>query len=110
MAKKIQIGTLDRRVTLVKFDSVKTTTGSPEKTEVTVGTFWAKIVDVSSDEDVEGQVISLSVRKYIMRYQQQLITEGVLMTIKDVDGNYQVHGVTQIGRKEYIELKTSKTE
>lgn len=110
MAKKQAIGTLDRRVELVKYTSVKSSTGAPEKTEQSLGTFWAKIDDVSGSEGIEGQVISLAVRKYIMRYQPQLVADGVLIYIKDVDGQYNINSVANLGRKEYLELKTSKRE
>ena len=110
MAKKHAVGTLDRRVELVRYDTIKSTTGSPEKTEQSLGAFWAKVDDVSGTEAVEGQVISLAVRKYVMRWQQQLVDDGVLIYIKDADGQYNINSVSNLGRKEYLELKTSKRE
>ena len=110
MTKKTQIGTLDRRVELVSYNKAKSTTGAPEETEVSLGVVWCKIEDVSVNEDVEGQVISLAVRKYIVRWQQFLIDDGALVYIKDTDGDYNIHGFETLGRRDYLRLKTSKRE
>lgn len=109
-ANKHYIGQLDRRIELVQYSIVKSSTGSPEKTETSLGNFWAKLQDLSGNEEVDGRVISLNVRKYVMQYQSQLVQDGVKFYLKDEDGEYNIHHVAHIGRKEYLELKTSKRE
>jgi hypothetical protein len=108
----IYIGQLDKRVEIVKYSDVQSETGAPEHAEETVVTTWAKCEFQSGNEELEGQVISLNIRNYTTRFIQELLNEGEKFYITDiVDGGlFNIHHVEQVGRKEYLILKTSRRE
>jgi len=111
LSKKVaHIGQMDRRVELIKYDKTITDTGERTKIEVSLGFVWSKLQDVSGTEEIEGKVISLSVRRYIIRWRNDVVQSGVTFYIKDEDGEYNVHSVEHQGRKEYLVLKSSKRE
>lgn len=108
----IHIGNLDRRVSVVKYSDTQSETGAPAHAEETVITVWAAVKFVSGNEDVEGKVISLNIRNYIMRYFPEIVTEGEQYWIKDLKdgGEFNIHHVEQIGRNEYVVCKASRRE
>jgi head-tail adaptor len=111
MASAVKIGQLNRPVILNKITYVASLTGEKVKTEVQfVNPLWAQLDDVSGNEDVDGKVIALKVRKYTIRYNDEVLNEGEKMTITDRDGVYNIHSVEQIGYKNYLTLKCSKRE
>lgn len=111
MSNKVKIGQLNRPVILNKITTVVSSTGEETKTEVQFkNPLWAALDDVGGNESEDGKVISLNVRKYIVRYSEEILKEGEKMTIVDMDGVYNIHSIAQEGRKEYLTLKCSKRE
>ena len=111
MANKFQIGQLNHPVILNKITTVVSATGQKTKTEVQfVNPLWALLDDVSGNESVDGKVIALNVRKYTIRYNEEIVKEGEKMVVVDMDGSYNIHSIEQIGRKNYLVLKCSKRE
>ncbi|MFD1292636.1 head-tail adaptor protein [Lutibacter holmesii] len=111
MNKKPQIGTLNQPVILNKITTVVSETGQKSKSEVQfINPLWAYLDDVSGNESVDGKVIALNVRKYTVRYNEEILTEGDKMVIVDADGSYNIHSIEQLGRKTYLVLKCSKRE
>jgi len=108
---RIYIGQLDQRISIT--ESVRTTSTTGEKTVVDteVATAWAKIEDVSGTEDVEGKVLALNVRKYIIRYNPTVAAKQInALTINDAGNLYNIYSTAIIGRKEFMVLKCSKKE
>lgn len=111
MNKPINIGQLKHRITINQVTEIKSpTTGEKVPTEVLYKSVWSKIDDVSGSESLEGKVISLNVRKYIVAYRKEIVINGETMLVVDVDGTYNVNSVQQVGFKQYLILKCSKKE
>lgn len=110
MSNGIYIGQLDRRISIYQLTRVKTDTGATDTVEVLFGDFWCKPIDISGSEDSDGKVIALNVRQYAVRYDAALEQSGVKMFVRDVDGDYNIHSIAQVGRKQYLILKASKRE
>ena len=76
-----------------------------------LNTYWAKVEDVSGNEDVDGKIIALNVRRYTIRYNAVIAAKQITdLIINDAGDEYNIHSTANIGRKEYIVLKCSKTE
>lgn len=110
MSDKIYIGQLNYRITLNSVQLVASETGEEKRTEVPFKTVWAKVDDVTGSETDDGKIIALNVRKYVVRYQKDILLNAVKLVIVDVDGTYNVNSVNQLGFKEYLVLKCSKRE
>jgi SPP1 family predicted phage head-tail adaptor len=107
----VYIGQLDRRIQLIQTTLVIGSSGEATPLETTFNTVWAKVEDVSGTEDEQGKIIALNVRKYVIRYDPDLVALKLTdMFIVDDDGKYNIHAVEFIGRKQYIMLKCSKRE
>lgn len=72
--------------------------------------FWAKVADVSGDEEIDGKIIATNVRTYVVRYRKCLVQKGVQMFVVDEGEEYNITSVAQIGRKKYLQLKCYKRE
>lgn len=110
MAKQFQIGQMDRYIHLKKLQKDESGTGEDIITEVDYQYTYAHLKDVSGSEEEEGKILSLNVRKYTIRYNDEVYLNGVKMILVDDDGVYNIHSVAQIGRKAYLQLKCSKRE
>lgn len=110
MATEIKIGNLNRAIVLKKITTVVSSTGEETKSEILYKGVWAQLADISGSENEDGKVMYLSVRKYIVRYDLEILKEGETMLITDIDGTYNIHSIEQIGRKDYLALKCSKRE
>jgi len=110
MKKAVYIGQLDRLVNINQIQTTITTTGEKIKSEVLYAQTWTKLDDVSGNENEDGKIIALNVRKYTVRYDNELVQNGTQMSIDDADGTYNIHSVEQIERKNYLILKCSKRE
>lgn len=111
MAKGVQIGQLNRPVVLKKITTVTSTTGAEKETEVEfINPLWAGLDDVSGNESEDGKIMYLNVRKYTVRYNEEILLEGEKMVITDFDGTYNINSINQVGRKDYLILKCSKRE
>ena len=111
MAQPIKIGELNRPLILQKLTKVTTTTGEKVTTVVDyMYPLWAALNDVAGSESEDGKIIYLSVRKYVIRYVEEILIDGEKMLIKDIDGTYNINSIEQSGNKQYLILKCSKRE
>jgi hypothetical protein len=106
------IGQLDTRIKII--ERVRSTSASGAKTFVATefgSGFWAKVKDVSGTESEDQKIIALNVRKYIIRYNPDLILKKITdLYIEDGDSEYNIYAFSLLGRKKFIELKCSKSE
>ena len=110
MKRAVYIGQLDRLVNVNQIQTTITTTGEKIKSEVVYAQTWAKLDDVSGNENEDGKIVALNVRKYTLRFDDEIVQNGTQMSITDDDGVYNIHSVEQIERKNYLVLKCSKRE
>lgn len=109
-SKRVFRGQLNTQVELFSISAQSNEVGETVKTPVSYGVKMVSRSDGEGDEELDGRLISLSVCKYIMRYDATLLQAGTKYYVSDIDGNWDVHNVKVYGpnRKEFIELKCSK--
>lgn len=107
MNERNHAGEYNRRVELYEFSTGPSTTGERVRTDNLLKQLWAKRIEVSGSEVAEGKVLSLSVLKFEVRYDQDLLINGTKYFIRDLDGDYRINSVGIKSRAE-IELKCSK--
>ena len=79
--------------------------------ELTTRPVFAKREDVSGSESLEdGTVIALQVRRYFIRYRQDLYNLSTDVIIEDDGVKWNVNYAGKHGRNEFIEYKCSKRE
>lgn len=109
--KNTYSGQLDTRIKIIENTSVTSATGEKDKAQVILNSYWAKVEDISGNEDIEGKIIALNVRRYTIRYSAAIAAKQITDLIIDDDGEqFNIHSTAKVGRKEYLILKCSKTE
>ncbi|WP_417832781.1 hypothetical protein [Terasakiella sp.] len=103
-------GEMNTLVELYKETTTKNASSETVKTPVSLGQKFVKRIDLGGSEELDGRLISLSVAKYIMRYDKDILTNGTKYYITDQDGDFQINSVNLFGtqRNKFIELKCSK--
>ncbi|HET8885232.1 MAG TPA: head-tail adaptor protein [Salinimicrobium sp.] len=105
----VNVGKLNRRVELFKKVEAKQPTGERTHTVESLGKAWVERIEVSGNEDDnDGQILSLSVCRFIIRFTRDLLITGPQYFIRDEDGDYEIHSTQIIGRNRFLELKCSR--
>jgi head-tail adaptor len=104
MEKSPFIGQLDRRIQIVELVGTRNTTGEIETTENAIAMPYAKMVDVSGSEEVDGKVRHLINRTYIIRYNALVKAKANELIIIDGLHKFNVYHIKEIGRKKHLEL------
>ncbi len=107
---KVKIGQLCDWIEVFETTSTKSPTGQSNKTDVLFKRCWAMTNDNDSNEKDGDKVFLFNVRKYTIRFDPVMYERGEQMFINDIDGKYNITGIKQIGRKDFLELKTLKRE
>lgn len=110
MKKVINIGTLDRKVSIYKKQTTKTATGESQVVEVLHKACWSLAEDKSGREEEDGKIYLLAIRDYTIRYDEEVAQSGEEMMIQDYDGDYHIASIEHIGRRNYLRLKAIKRE
>lgn len=92
---------------MFKFGAQPSSTGERAKSEVSLGKRWVKRIEVSGNEEEDGKLIPLSVLRYKMRFEKDVLINGEQYFFRDEDGDYRVNSVSIIGRNRELELKCS---
>ena len=105
-------GLMNREVEFFKTEKQNTPTSERATVVVSIGKKRVQRIDVSGQEEVEGKLLSLSVCKFVMRFDQDILINGTQYYIQDLDGKYQINSVniTGPGRNRFLELKCSSRE
>lgn len=104
MVNKPFIGQLDRKVKIIELSVQQNAIGENKPVETVFCEPWAKLEDLSGNEDIDGKVIHLINRKYTIRYRAEILADGFKMILQDGNQKFSVTHVKQIGRKQYLEL------
>lgn len=108
--KNPYIGQLDHKIQIIKETLVQNTMGEQKPTETVVASPWAFMEESGGDEDVEGKVRHLINRKYTIRYNSDILTNGADYLVLDNGIKYQIYHVMAIGRKQHLQLLVNKYE
>ncbi|CAL2095852.1 conserved protein of unknown function [Tenacibaculum sp. 190524A02b] len=105
MKKETFIGQLNQRIFIKKKNDVKSdVSGSTTKKLIVFKECWAKVVDVSSSEKLDGKVVYVNVKDFIIRHDVRLGSALQEMQIEYKGLNYEVISVLAQG-KGYLKLK-----
>lgn len=111
MSSKNYIGQLDTRVKVIESILTPSTSGGPVSTDNELQEIWAKVEDAGGDEEIDGKIIALNVRRYIIQHNPVIVKKKITeLFIDDAGERYNIHGSINVGRKEFIVLKCSKRE
>lgn len=105
----IHAGELNRVVKLFSKTYVNQSTNERIKQDTPLRDLRVKRIDVSGTEEEYGKLVALSVCKFVLRYDQDVLLNGTKYFIRDIDGDYEVNSVsiTGPGRNRFLELKCS---
>lgn len=103
-------GNRNRRIEIVEYTTIKNELGEDKKTPVSVGIFYAKMDDLSGNEGAEGKIIHIVNRTYTIPYIQAIRDNGENMVIKDLDKEFRVYYVQEIGSRLQLLLKCTVRE
>lgn len=110
MAKEAPfIGQMDRLIEVYKTEMVPDELSTPVPTDVLVAKPWAKRVDVSGSQEVEGGVISVLNRSYIIWRNPQIANNGLTMHIVDKGLRFDIITIREIERS-HLELTVKHHE
>lgn len=110
MDPKITPGQLKHYIQILHFVDVSDGAGGTKPTEAPLKNVWAKLDDITGNETEDGKIIALNVRKYTIRYDDDIVADGEKMAVNAPDGVYDIHSIAQIGFKNYLVFKCSKRE
>lgn len=111
MAKEIYIGNMDRRISVIMKVATKGTTGAEVFVNTTVATVWAYRKSASSDKELDDKVVALNVFEYLVRWHEAIAAENIQALFIDDDGvEYEIYGVEEVGRKQFLRLKCERRE
>jgi SPP1 family predicted phage head-tail adaptor len=110
MLKGIDIGSLDRRISLRSFSVTKDAeTNANVRTYTTVATVWAKRLGKKSIEDFEAkQPTAITTQRYLIRHKS-----GVAEKMQLVDANeiFEIKGIEEgPSRRSYLILTVEKRD
>ena len=113
--KKIYAGQFNRRVEMFVEQKTDDATGERTLQYVSQGKRWAYRKDTKTTQDEQGQLVGLSMVEYVIRYNAEIMQNGLVYIIRDFDGDFDVVGPPQLvgegrGRKRYIILKCEKRD
>jgi hypothetical protein len=106
----IHSGQLNRRVELFKYEKQASDVSERVRVETSLGKVWVNRIEVYGNEEEEGKLIPLSVCRFQMRYNLDILKNGTGYFLRDLDGDYQINSVAITGavRNSYMELKCSR--
>lgn len=107
---KIKIGQMNDWIEVFETTTSKSPTGQSNKTDVLFKKVWAMTNDNNASEKDGEKMYLYNIRTYTIRFDPVVFRRGAEMFINDFDGRYNITGIKQIGRKQFLELKTLKRE
>lgn len=107
------IGELTERITIQSYiESKSLSTGATNSTWQVLKNCWAKVEDVSGTEEIEGRVVYVNTKSFVLRYDARLVGASVTKRYQILfDGEqYNIVSVSKIGVKRYLKLKAFKVD
>ncbi|MDR2223806.1 MAG: head-tail adaptor protein [Flavobacteriaceae bacterium] len=107
LSGKPYIGSLDRRIKILKVVKERDSTGSEKSVTKVFCEPWAAIVEESGGEQIDMAVMESTSRTYVIRWRREIEKEGFEMLIEDEGMQCRIVHVGLIGRKQYLQLRCS---
>lgn len=104
------VGQLDRVIQIIAQISTQNTMGEQKPSDSVVAQPWAYMIESGGEEDVDGKIRHLIDRKYIIRYNSDVLTNGHKYIVRDNSVDYEVYHVMELGRRKHLQLLVKKSE
>lgn len=104
------VGQLDRVIQIIAETNTQNQVGEQRPSETVVAQPWAYMVESGGDEDVDGKIRHLIERRYIIRYNSDVLANGHEYIVRDNNVNYEVYHVMELGRKQHLQLLVKRNE
>jgi len=106
--KRLDPGELNIRINVKRYYYKRDDTGAEvQMSKQIVKNVWAKKEDLTGLEDEEnGRVVSVAYTKFYIRHRREVLFDWKNLVVCYNDNEYNVIAIREIGRKDYIELKT----
>lgn len=103
-------GEMNVQVEFFENTEAKNASGELVPTEQTLGKKMAKRTDGSGSENLDGRLEAMGTRNYQLRFDTNIAARASELFIRDVDGDWQVHGPIQLldGRNRYMQINCRK--
>lgn len=107
----IYIGSMDRRIEIIKRNKSRSETGAETYTETVLATVWANKRVIKSDEALDDKDVTINEHQYIIRYDPIIAVEKIQhLYIKDDNDEFEIYGVEEIQRKKFFKIDCEKRE
>jgi len=98
----IDVGKLNRRITIEGATSAANVYGEPIKTWARLTNLWAEVLPLSAREQFQAQQVNREISLKVRIHYRTDVTEQMRLVF---DGNYyDIQGITEIGFREGLEL------
>ena len=110
--KRIDPGQLDRKISVNRIYYKRDDAGSEVvSAKPVINNIWAKAEDLTGLEDEEnGRIVSASIRQFTVRYHAEFLNDYKNLVIVDNGNEYDIIHIKEIGRKNYLQIKTINRE
>lgn len=98
-------GQLNKRIAVKSITYNRSAIGEPEQVSQLLVDCWAKKVDVSGNEEIEGKVLVVNVVNFYIRYRENIAENATQMYVVYKSKEYNIVAVSENGVKAYLELK-----
>jgi len=106
--KRIRIGNLDRRITIQSSPDVEDASFAPTEQWSDFVTVWASKEDLRGTERFAAMSLNATTTtRFVIRYRSD-ITEKMRIVLDDV--NYGIDSISEIGRKDGLEILATASE
>lgn len=105
LSSKPYIGSLDRRIKILKVVKERDSTGSEKSVTEVFCEPWAAIVEESGGEQIDMAVMENSSRTYVIRWRREIEKNGFEMLLEDDGLQCSITHVKMLGRRQYLELR-----
>lgn len=110
MEKNINIGQLKEKIQIVTVVKQPNAINELVEQEQTVSNCYAMLKDLTGSEAIDGKVIALDVKVFIIHYRSAIEKSAVKLFVRYLGLDYNINGVSRIGHKKYLALKCSHRE
>jgi len=101
MDKIAATGQRNYRVEIIGYQVQKNSIGEKlDQVEISKGHYWAAMEDKSGREHLDGKIVHITQRDYIIPYQAAIMAEGVELELVDQGRKFDVFHVEPIGRQQ----------
>lgn len=104
----MQAGELDRKVSIIEMTTSKDAWNYDVQTESVLAEIWAKRKDLRPSEELEAnQIVAITRTEWWIRYRSGINRK---MLIKSGSEYFEIVGIQEFGRKEFLILTTEFRE